>query len=51
MVLRSDFVYLELRMCFILLVSDLNGALYCDSANTLFVVESISRQVMEELSQ
>ena len=50
MVLRSAFVYLALRMRFILLVSELNGALYCDSANTSFVMESMLRQGMSALS-
>ena len=44
MVLRSALVYLSPRMRFILLVSELNGALYCDSANTSFVVEYVLRQ-------
>ena len=35
MVLRSALVYLASRMRFILLVSDLNDALYYDRANTL----------------
>ena len=42
-ILRSAFVYLALRVHFIILVSELNGALYCDSANTSFFVEYISR--------
>ena len=46
MVLRSAFVYLEYRMRFVILVSELNGALYCDSENTWFVVEYMSRQGM-----
>ena len=43
--------YLVLSMRFVLLVSELNGALYCDSANTSFVVESMYRQGMAALSQ
>ena len=45
---RSNFQYLALRMRFIILVSELNSALYCNRANTLFVVESMSRQGMAE---
>ena len=36
MVLGSAFVYLASRIRFILLVSELNCALYCDSTNTSF---------------
>ena len=43
MVSRSASDYLASRMRFILFVLELKGALYCDRANTLFVVESISR--------
>ena len=46
MVLKLSFVYLASMMRFIRLVSELNGALYCDRANTSFVVESMSRQGM-----
>ena len=46
MVLISDLEYLASRMRFILFVSELKGALCCDSANTSFFVESISRQGM-----
>ena len=51
MVLRSDFVYLESRMRFILVVSEFNSALYWDSADTSFVVEYMSRQGMAASSQ
>ena len=51
MVLRSAFVYLASRMRLFLLVSELNDVLYCDNANTSFVVEYMSRQGMEEWSQ
>ena len=51
MVLRSTFMYLASMMRFILFVSELKGALCCDSANTSFVVESILRQGMAALSQ
>ena len=43
MVLISALEYLALKMRFILFVSELKGVLYCDSANTSFVVEYISR--------
>ena len=46
MALRLDFLYLTLRIYFILLVSELKGVLYCNSANTSFVVKSMSRQGM-----
>ena len=48
MVLRSALEYLSSRMRFILLVSALKGALYCDNENTMFVVESMSIHVMAE---
>ena len=51
MVLISDLEYLASRMRFSIFVSELKGALCCDSANTSFVVESISRQRMAALSQ
>ena len=51
MVLISAFVYLASSMRFIILVSELNGALHRDSKNTSFVVESISRQGMAASSQ
>ena len=44
MVLIPALEYLASRMHFILFVSELKGALCCDSANTSFVVESMSRQ-------
>ena len=50
-VLRLDLEYLAPRMRFILFVSELKGALCCDSANTSFVVEYILRQGMAESSQ
>ena len=37
-------------MRFIRLVSELNGALYCNKANTSFVVEYMSRHRMATLS-
>ena len=43
MVLRSAFGYLASRMRFIILVSELKGVLYYNSANTLFFVESMLR--------
>ena len=46
MVLRSALEYLVSRMRFIIFVSELKGALYCDSANKPFVVEYMSRQGM-----
>ena len=51
MVLISALEYLALRMRFILFVSELKYALCCDIANTLFVVEYISRQRMAASSQ
>ena len=51
MVLILDLEYLASRMRFILFVSELKGALCCDSANTSFVVESMSRQGMAGSSQ
>ena len=51
MVLRSALYYLASRIRFILLVSKLNGALYCDIENILFVVESMSHQGMVASSQ
>ena len=35
------FIYLALRIRFNILVLELNGALYSDSPNTSFVVESM----------
>ena len=51
MVLISVLEYLASRMRFILFISALKGALFCDSANTSFVVESMSRQGMAASSQ
>ena len=45
-ILRSDFVYLSSRMILIILFSELNSALYCDSTNTSFVVEYMPLQGM-----
>ena len=50
-ILKLNFVYLASSMRFILLVSEVNSALYCDSANTLFVVESMLRQGIAASSQ
>ena len=50
-ILVSALEYLISRMRFILFVSSLKGALCCDSANTSFAVESMSRQGMAALSQ
>ena len=44
MVSISALEYLASRIRFIIFVSELKGALCCDSANTSFVVEYISRQ-------
>ena len=51
MALISDLEYLASRIRFILFVSALKGALCCDSANTSFAVEFMSRQGMAESSQ
>ena len=51
MVLISALEYLASRMHYILFVSELNGGFCCDSANTSFVVESMSRQGMVASSQ
>ena len=51
MVLISAFEYLASRMRFIFFVSALKGTLCCDSANTSFAVESMSRQGMAASSQ
>ena len=50
MVLILALEYLASRMHFIIFVSELNGALCCDSANISFVVEYMSRQRMAESS-
>ena len=49
--LISALEYLASTIRFILFVSELKGVLCCDSANTSFVVESISRQRMVASSQ
>ena len=51
MVLLLALEYLASRMRLILFVSGLKVALCCDSANTSFVVESMSRQGMAASSQ
>ena len=51
MVLISALEYLKSRMRSIIFVSALKGALCCDSANTSFAVESMSRQGMVASSQ
>ena len=43
---KISLFYLASMMRFNLLVYKLNGAFYCDNANTLFIVESMSRQHM-----
>ena len=51
MVLISALEYLASSMRFIIFVSELKGALCCDSANTSFAVESMLCQGMAALSQ
>ena len=51
MVLIYDFEYLASRMHFILFVSEMKGAFYCNSANKSFVVESMLQHEMAESSQ
>ena len=51
MVLISVLELFNIEDALILFLSDLKGALCCDSASTSFAVKSMLRQRMEELSQ